>query len=39
MNTIPIVPRKEDVFSLDEIEFRIKHPANGKIKDIEGYRD
>jgi hypothetical protein len=38
MDTIPIVPTKEDFFSLDDIEFEVKWLANGKAKDIEGYR-
>jgi hypothetical protein len=38
MDTIPIVPIKEEVFSLDNIEFRVKQLANGKAKDIEGYQ-
>jgi hypothetical protein len=38
MDTIPIVPTKEEVFSLDDIEFRVKRLANGKSKDIEGYQ-
>ena len=37
MDTIPIVPTKEEVFSLDDIEFGVKRLANGKAKDIEGY--
>jgi hypothetical protein len=37
MNTIPIVPRENEVFSLDDIEFGVKQLANGKTKDIEGY--
>jgi hypothetical protein len=39
MDTIPIVPTKEEVFSLDDIEFEVKWLANGKAKDIEGYQD
>jgi hypothetical protein len=39
MDTIPIVPTKEDFFSLDDIEFGVKRLANGKVKDIEGYQD
>jgi hypothetical protein len=39
MDTIPIVPTKKEVFSLDDIEFRVKRLANGKAKDIEGYQD
>jgi hypothetical protein len=38
MDTIPIVPTKEYVFSLDDIEFGVKKLANGKAKDIEGYQ-
>jgi hypothetical protein len=38
METIPIVPTKEEVFSLDDIEFGVKWLANGKAKDIEGYQ-
>jgi hypothetical protein len=38
MDTIPIVPTKEEVFSLDDIEFMVKQLANGKAKDIEGYQ-
>jgi hypothetical protein len=38
MDTIPIVPTKEEVFSLDYIEFKVKRLANGKAKDIEGYQ-
>ena len=37
MDTIPIVPTKEEVFSLDDIEFGVKRLASGKAKDIEGY--
>jgi hypothetical protein len=39
MDIIPIVPTKEEVFSLDDIEFGVKKLANGKAKDIEGYQD
>jgi hypothetical protein len=39
MDTIPIVPTKEEVFSLDDIELGVKWLANGKAKDIEGYQD
>jgi hypothetical protein len=39
MDTIPIVPTEDEVFSLDDIEFRVKRLANGKDKDIEGYQD
>jgi hypothetical protein len=38
MDTIPIVPAKEEVFSLDDIEFEVKRLINGKDKDIEGYQ-
>ena len=38
MDTIPIVPTQDEVFSLDSIEFGVKHLANGKAKDIEDYR-
>ena len=37
MDTIAIVPTKEEGFSLDGIEFGVKRLANGKDKDIEGY--
>jgi hypothetical protein len=39
MDTIPIVPTKEEVFSLDDIEFEVKQLENGKAKDIEGNQD
>jgi hypothetical protein len=39
MDTILVVPTKEEVFSLDDIEFGVKRLANGKAKDIEGYQD
>jgi hypothetical protein len=35
MDTIPIVPTKEEVFSLDDIESGVKWLANGKAKNIE----
>jgi hypothetical protein len=38
MDTILIVPTKEEFFSLDDIEFGVKRLANGKAKDIEGYQ-
>jgi hypothetical protein len=38
MDTIPIVPTKEEFFSLDYIEFEIKRLANGNAKDIQGYQ-
>jgi hypothetical protein len=38
MDTIPIIPIKDEVFSLDDIEFGVKWLANGKAKDIEGYQ-
>ena len=37
VDTIPIVPIEDKVFSLDDIEFRVKRLANGKSKDIEEY--
>jgi hypothetical protein len=39
MDTIPIFPTKEEVFTLDDIEFGVKQLANGKAKEIEGYQD
>ena len=38
MDTIPIVPTKEEVFSLDDIEFWVKRFTNDKAKDIEVYQ-
>jgi hypothetical protein len=38
MDTISIVPTKEEFFSLDDIEFGVKRLANGKAKDIEVYQ-
>jgi hypothetical protein len=38
MDTILIVPTKEEVFSLDDIEFGVKWLANGKAKYIEVYQ-
>ena len=38
MYTIPIVLAGDEVFSLDDIEVRVKRLANGKAKDIEGYQ-
>ena len=38
MDTIPIVPTKEGIFSLDDIEFGVKRLTNGKAKDIEDYQ-
>jgi hypothetical protein len=38
MDIIPIIPTKDEVFSLDEIEFGVKWLANGKSKDIQGYQ-
>ena len=38
MDTIPIVPTKDEVLYLDDIEFIVKWLANGKAKDIEGYQ-
>jgi hypothetical protein len=39
MDTIPIFPIEDVIFSLDDIEFGVKWLANGKAKDIEGYQD
>ena len=39
MLSIPIVPTEDAIFSLDDINFRVKRLANGKAKDIEGYQD
>jgi hypothetical protein len=36
--SIPIVPTEDVVFSLDDIEFRVKRLANEKAKDIHGYQ-
>jgi hypothetical protein len=38
MDTIPIPPTEDEVFSLDAIEFRVKQLANDKYKDIGGYQ-
>jgi len=38
MDTIPIVPTEEEIFSLDDIEFGVKWLANRKAKDIEEYQ-
>ena len=38
MDTILIVPTKEEVFSLDDIELGVKRLAKGKTKDIKGYQ-
>jgi hypothetical protein len=38
MDTIHIIPTKEEVFYLYDIEFGVKRFANGKAKDIEGYQ-
>ena len=38
MDTIPIIPTKDEVFSLDVIEFGFKQISNGKAKDIEEYQ-
>jgi len=38
MDTILIVPKEEEVFSLDDIEFGVKQLVNEKSKDIEGYQ-
>jgi hypothetical protein len=37
METIPIVPIEDALFSLDDIGFRVKRLSNWKDKDIEGY--
>jgi hypothetical protein len=37
MATILIAPTENEVFSLDDIEFKVKRLANGKSRDIEGY--
>jgi hypothetical protein len=39
MDTIPNLPTKEEVFSIEDIESRVKRLANGKSKEIEGYQD
>jgi hypothetical protein len=38
MDTIHIVPTKDEVFSLEDIEFRVKRLANGRAKDNEDYQ-
>ena len=38
MDTIPIIPTKEEVFSLDDMEFGANQLASGKVEDIEGYQ-
>jgi hypothetical protein len=38
MDTIHILSTEDEVFSLDDIEFKVKRIANGKDKDIEGYQ-
>jgi len=38
MDTIPIVSTEDAIFYLDDIEFGVKWLANGKTKNIEGYR-
>ena len=38
METIPIILTKEEMFSLDDIEFEVKPLSNGKYKDIKGYQ-
>jgi hypothetical protein len=35
---VHIVHTKDEVFSLDDIDFEVKRFANGKDKDIEGYQ-
>jgi hypothetical protein len=37
MDTMHIVPKKDEVFPLDDIEFVVKRLANWKSKDIGGY--
>ena len=39
MDTIPIVPTKQEVFYFHDIEFGVKQLANAKAKDVEGYQD
>ena len=39
MDTILIVLTRDGVFSLDDIEFRVKRFVNGKGNDIEDYQD
>lgn len=39
MGAILNTPIKEDIFSLEDIEFGTNKLANGKTKDIEGYQD
>jgi hypothetical protein len=39
MDTIPIFPTKDEFFSLDDIEVRVKRLSNGKSKNIQGYQD
>jgi hypothetical protein len=39
IDTIRIVSTEDEVYSLDDIDFRVKQLANGKAKDIEGYQD
>jgi hypothetical protein len=39
MNTIPIVHTKDEVISLNDIDFGVKFLENGKARDIEGYQD
>jgi hypothetical protein len=38
MDTIPIVPIEDEVFSLDDIEFEAKQLGNGKYRDIQGHQ-
>ena len=38
MGTILNAPIKDDIFSLEDIEFGINKLAKGKAKDIEGYQ-
>jgi hypothetical protein len=39
MDTIPNLPTKEEVFSMEGIDSRVKRLANEKSNDIEGYQD
>jgi hypothetical protein len=39
MDTIPNLPKKEEDFSMEDIESRVRRLANGKSKDIEGYQN
>jgi hypothetical protein len=39
MDTIPNLPTKKEVFSMEDIDSRVKRLANEKSNDIEGYQD